>query len=128
MFDHSHRLIRKYGGPNHVSEMRLLGFEQYAEDTKESHEFVMKMVDVFGGELFIGESYDAKTVVHMVNSALERKGFNGVTELQLIGIREIIDGEMDDVVFGRVPPIVQAEQRYKRFKELMDNNDESIMK
>lgn len=117
VFEHSHRLIRKYGGPKYVSEMRLMGFEGNAEDTQESHAFAMKMVDVFGGEFFIGESLDKRTTIALAEAALKQRGFTGVSELELVGIREIIDGDMDEIVFGRVPDCMIEEQRAKKLHE-----------
>lgn len=117
VFDHSHRLTRKYGHSSLVSKMRLIGFENYPDESQESHDFVIKMIDVFGAEYFLEESYDLKTTIRMAERALKERGFEGVTELQLVGIKEIMNGDLDDFAFGRVPSCVIEEQRAKKLYE-----------
>lgn len=56
-----------------------------------------KVKTVFGGSVRPG-SPERNTILNMVGSLADQIGPENVTELNLVGIREILDGEHDPII------------------------------
>lgn len=61
-------------------------------------ELSAKMFRVFGAEALEEGSHSLSEITAMVSRLVDRKGPENVTELQLEGIREILDGEHDPTI------------------------------
>lgn len=59
-----------------------------------------KMIKVFGWDMLAKGSMSRSEIIMMVESLVESQGLENVTELQLEGIKEIMDGE-HDITFHR---------------------------
>jgi len=57
-----------------------------------------KMVRVFGAEVFRSQSAERSEITAMVSRLADQIGLENVTELSLVGIREILDGECDPII------------------------------
>ena len=57
-----------------------------------------KMVRVFGAEVFRSQSTERSEITAMASRLVDQIGLENVTELNLVGIREILDGEHDPTI------------------------------
>lgn len=62
-----------------------------------------KMVKVFGRETLLEESLTQSEIMMMVESLVESQGLENVTEQHLVGIRDIMDGTLEEALFQKRP-------------------------
>ncbi len=80
-------------------------------------ELYLKMEAVFGRERLLPESEESNLIFSMVERAADSQGPENVTELLLEGIREIIDGEHDDLVYASFSPKYRYPEHHEEGNE-----------
>ena len=66
-------------------------------------ELTAKMVKVFGWEMLAKGSMSRSEIIMMVESLVISQGLENVTEQHLVGIRDIMDGTLEEALFQKRP-------------------------
>lgn len=66
-------------------------------------ELTAKMVKVFGWEMLAKGSMSRSEIIMMVESLVNSQGLENVTEQHLVGIRDIMDGTLEEALFQKRP-------------------------
>ncbi len=80
-----------------------------------------KLVKVFGQEFMSRDTMERHQVFLMVDHALKNRKPDDITELQVEGFWEIMNGDLDHLVFGYY---ARGEERFAGYRKNTKNEDE----